>query len=544
MKNKRVLLALIATLGLLQPVNAPAFAATFSQPASVNIPLSEWSDASISPRAVMLCIHGLGLHKGNFAAFGKRMAQEGIVTYAMDLRGFGEWQKYSQYSKVDMVNSMADIGRVLSAIKKKYPSIPIIMVGESMGGAVALHATARYPEYVSGLISSVPAADRQEGSDSELHIALNAFFRGFDAPINVGKMVLKRSTKNEVLRQEWQNDPQARMNFTIRELMQFQKFMKDNLEQAHLISKTPVLLVQGGQDNLVIPAGTLALRNAITSPNKQFVLSGSSEHLIFEIGQFNEKVLGFVLSWVDKNVAPLPESQLAHSGPNTVASIHEQPIPETAIAQQNTNTNTSTNTQSSTSTQVAMAQPQPPEPQANGAAISYWIELMRGGKKFKCNSRVAFKSGDKIRFHVIPEADGYAYVVLKQGSSGQSAVLFPRQGNNNLLRAGLDYPLPYDGWLAFDQNPGIEKLSLMFSRNKVDTSTFDSNTQIAYVAEAGSKDIVPTRMKLSWDPDAPSIISADAADAATIAQGKRNNVTKLVCLDPGVLAVDIALAHK
>lgn len=570
MNHKRALLSIAAVISLTVPVLCPVHAASADMTTSVNVPIARWSDSEVEPRAVLLCIHGLGLHKGNFEALGKRMAQEGIITYAVDVRGFGEWQKYAQYSKVDLKGALADVGNVISSIKNKYPDLPVVLLGESMGGAIALHATAQNQDKVAGLISSVPAADRFHGADDELHIALNAFFRGFDAPINVGKMVVSRSTKKDELRQDWQNDPNARMKYTVRELMQFQSFMKSNKEMAHLIARTPVLMVQGGQDNLVIPAGTLALKNALTTPNKQFVLSGTSEHLIFEGDQFTDKVLGFVLSWIDKNVTPLPQSQLAHQGPSTVASLrNDDAVPETQIARNaesrpgdadgadvKTDGKTDITAQSQetrgdgaatsrTGTQLAMSTAGAVEPVAgNGAAISYWIELKRDGKRFKCNSRMKFKSGDQIRFHVIPEADGYAYVMLKEGTSGKSAVLFPEEGKNNLLRAGLDYPLPYDDWLAFDETPGIEKLSLMFSRTKVDTSNFGPRTEIAYIGETGAKDIVPTRMKLSWDPDAPAIISADAADSAALAGDGRSNVTKLVCLDPGVLAVDIALAHQ
>ncbi|HEY9786369.1 MAG TPA: alpha/beta fold hydrolase [Candidatus Obscuribacterales bacterium] len=559
MRNKAAGLALLLAFGMLSPVSQPALSVTpiHAHP-SINIPMTVWADKTVEPRAVLLCIHGLGLHKGNYANFGKRMASEGIITYAMDARGFGEWQKYKEYSKIDPDGTLKDAGAILEAIHAKYPKLPVIVLGESMGGALALQTVAKYQDKVNGLICSVPSADRFRQGDNELHVALNAFFRGFDAPINVGKVVVKRSTKKQEVRDEWQNDPLSRSIFTVRELMKFQSFMKKNIEMAHMIDKVPVLFVQGGQDNLVIPAGTLALKNALNTPNKQFVLSGSSEHLIFEVGQFNEKVLGFVLSWINNNVTPLPDSKLASAGPSTVASIKDdQSTAETGIALKKDDSVTppvadgsapqTTGTAQKPAAQdtIAMAVPGASQPApAKTASISYWIELLRDGKKYRCNSRMQFRSGDKIRFHVIPESDGYAYVVLKQGTSGKSAVLFPEEGNNNLLHAGMDYPLPYESWLAFDRNPGIEKLSLVFSRNRVDTNAFN-RVEVAYIGESGAKDIVPTRMKLSWDPEAPAIISADTAETTRIAHKERlrSNLTKLVCLDPGVLAVDIALAH-
>jgi alpha-beta hydrolase superfamily lysophospholipase len=548
MKHIATCLAFSLLCGITLP-NTFALAASnvpVSQP-SVNIPVSSWADPNVTPRAVMVCIHGLGLHKGNYEDFGKRLAEEGIITYAMDVRGFGEWQKYKQYRKVDLKGALNDLNSILTAIKTKYPDLPIILTGESMGGAFALHGAALNQDKVAGLICSVPSGDRYRGEDDELHIALNAIFRGFDANINVGKMVVRRSTTNEKLRQEWKNDPLARMEFSPNELMQFQSFMKQNEEMAHLVQKSPVLFVQGGKDNLVLPAGTFALKKALGTANSQFVLSGSSEHLLFESNQFNDKIVAYVLAWIDKNVTPLPDSRLAMSAPDTVASVRDNPqAPDIQIASNKEKEKPVENTPQDT---VAMANPADATSQApvSNAGISYWIELKLGGKRFRCNSRTAFKSGDEIRFHVIPEVDGYAYVVLKQGTSGSKAVLYPPANQqHNILRADSDYPLPYEGWLAFDNTPGIEKLSLVFSRQKVDTNHFTNDRiEVAYIGETGSKDIVPTRMKLSFDSEAPNIISADVAETTSIAQNsnKRSNMTRLVCLDTGVLAVDIALHH-
>ena len=38
-----------------------------------NAPCIAWSDPDVPTRAVLLCIHGLGLHKDTYEAFGKRM---------------------------------------------------------------------------------------------------------------------------------------------------------------------------------------------------------------------------------------------------------------------------------------------------------------------------------------------------------------------------------------------------------------------------------------------------------------------------------------
>jgi hypothetical protein len=168
---------------------------------------------------------------------------------------------------------------------------------------------------------------------------------------------------------------------------------------------------------------------------------------------------------------------------------------------------------------------------------------------------MAFQSGDAIRFHIIPQSDGYAYLLMKQGSSGKRAILFPSatSGDNNYLKADTDYPVPYKDWLSFDSTPGMEKISLLFSHTKVlEGDQLKQPAQLAYVSndKSGSKDLVPTRMQLTWDDPTPVILPDQLAPSAPGAQQRvtssaNGSVVKVSFNDPsGLLAVDVALAHQ
>ena len=96
------------------------------------------------------------------------MASRGFAVYALDVRGFGEWMKRQSENQVDFEGCLSDIESALHTLRKAYPHAPIFLVGESMGGAIALRATSRYPDLVNGLVSSVPSSDRYAKLSSEL----------------------------------------------------------------------------------------------------------------------------------------------------------------------------------------------------------------------------------------------------------------------------------------------------------------------------------------------------------------------------------------
>jgi alpha-beta hydrolase superfamily lysophospholipase len=74
--------------------------------------------------------------------------------------------------------------------------------------------------------------------------------------------------------------------------------MNENDDMAKKITDTPVLVVQGSEDKLVKPSGTIELFNLINSRDKLFLMVGGKEHLIFEYDQCPEPVVKIILSWL------------------------------------------------------------------------------------------------------------------------------------------------------------------------------------------------------------------------------------------------------
>lgn len=152
---------------------------------------------------------------------------------------------------------------------------------------------------------------------------------------------------------------------------------------------------------------------------------------------------------------------------------------------------------------------------ALNTGVQYWIELHRGAETIHANNKTKFRSGDSIRFHVKPNIDGFAYIILRQGSRGEQSQLFPNAENhedNNRITHGKEMVLPATGALVFDHNPGLEKLTLLISRKPIDAKAFvsgESNEtnqttpakiapQRIAMASSGSKDLIPNQVLISY----------------------------------------------
>jgi alpha-beta hydrolase superfamily lysophospholipase len=517
-----------------------------------NAPCISWLPTDGKPRVAMLCIHGFSMHKGCYTAFGKEMAKDGIAVYAMDMRGFGELKDKREHTELDFDGCLADIKAQLEQIHKNHPGVPVIMLGESMGGAIALRATALYPSLISGLISSVPARDRTGLSESEAKAGLRAGVRtvtgGFSKPMdNVAMVAVKKISAKEDLRSQWTEDPMMRTNFSAKEFLQFDRFMADNLEAAKMVKDKPVLFIQGTNDKLIRPAGTWKLFERLSTPNRQLVLSQNSEHLILEENQFRPDDLAFVTTWIDRNITPLDPAVVASNSKLPIVASKEEYSGDSGDL-------SPSDTAASNQIATLPSESSPPEFQHRIASqtspqINFWIELNRNGKVYRCNNKMEFKSGDAIRFHMIPGSDGYAYLVMKAGTTGKSDVLFPSAtyGTNNYLSQGQDYPIPSSGWMQFDQHPGTEQLGLVFAKQKVDVTpeSLQNHTLTCFVSpeQSGSKDLCPTRMKLSWDDPTPVMLPDDFSAISQLQNASDSSLVRLKSTGEEMVSANIQLLH-
>jgi len=533
-----------------------------STSAPAKAPCLSWLPADgIQPKVAVLCLHGFSLHKGCYEALGKVLAKNGIAAYAMDLRGFGERKIADDRNGLDFDGDILDVKAMLEQIHKNHPDIRVVILGESMGGAIALRVTAFYPELIDGLICSVPAHDRFAMSDEEKKVvekcALQTVVGAYSKPMtDVAMAAVQKITNNPELQNEWKSDSLMRINFSPKDFVQLDGFLAHNLEAAPRVKTTPVLFIQGTNDKLIRPAGTWKLFERLATPNRQMVLSKNSEHLIFEKGQFNTDDLNFVVSWIDRNVATL-DCEIAKSREQlpVVASMEQFSSKDSSITSGALAANTSADTIASAITpSVLPPAPAPSKfqnslPTNSHNKISYWIELYRGGKVFRCNNKMAFKTGDAIRFHLIPERDGYAYLVMKASTTGKSDVLFPKKeyGTHNFLKQGQDYAIPSTGWMAFDKNAGTEQLGLVFNQEKIAVTPemLRNNEMTAFVSPSlqGSKDLCPTRMKLSWDDPMPVMLPEDFSPISQIASSRDSSLVRLTSAGGGMVSANIQLMH-
>lgn len=119
------------------------------------LPLQRWAPEA-EAQAVVLALHGFNDYRNAFATTGSYLAEHGIITYAYDQRGFGATATRGEWAGTEAM--IEDAKTMAKLLRERHPGLPLYVMGESMGGAVTLAASAQAEAVdADGVILLAPA---------------------------------------------------------------------------------------------------------------------------------------------------------------------------------------------------------------------------------------------------------------------------------------------------------------------------------------------------------------------------------------------------
>lgn len=101
--------------------------------------LTHWPTEG-APQTVVVGLHGMNDYANAFHLAGPAWAGQGIATYAIDQRGFGRSPGRGVWAGDALMTE--DVRALCQAARARHPRATLAVVGESMGGAVAMTAFA------------------------------------------------------------------------------------------------------------------------------------------------------------------------------------------------------------------------------------------------------------------------------------------------------------------------------------------------------------------------------------------------------------------
>ncbi|MBI5953323.1 MAG: lysophospholipase [Chloroflexi bacterium] len=114
-----------------------------------------WEPTVPQPRAVVCLVHGLGEHTSRYAHVAEALGREGFILFGADLRGHGRsGGARGHISSIE--DFMKDIDISLEQARLRYPGLPIILYGHSLGGIQVLYYGLTRKPNLKGVIATSP----------------------------------------------------------------------------------------------------------------------------------------------------------------------------------------------------------------------------------------------------------------------------------------------------------------------------------------------------------------------------------------------------
>ena len=241
----------------LEPNPIPRFTGTSFVAADGQVlPLRRWlppgGDGAGQVKAVILALHGFNDYSNAFEGPGEVWANRGIATYAYDQRGFGAAPERGLWpGRAALAADAVTASRIL---RRRYPGVPLYLLGDSMGGAVAVVAMTResgtpVPD-VDGVILTAPAVWGRATMDLLPRLALWAGVRLVPGLTVTGRGLEIKPSDNIAMLRALSRDPLVIKETRVDTIYGLVDLMDAALDSASLLD-VPLLVMYGAKDEIV-----------------------------------------------------------------------------------------------------------------------------------------------------------------------------------------------------------------------------------------------------------------------------------------------------
>ena len=251
-------------------------------------------------KAVLLVVHGLAEHCGRYMNLINRFVPLGYAVYGFDLPGHGK-----SHGKRVYVNRFEDyteaLARYLDQVRNLHGGTPVFLVGHSMGSLVStLFLTQREQEF-SGAVLSGAGVVKVSDSISSFTILAGKVFSLLLPKMGLISLDANGVSRDPSVVKAYVADPLVYTGkITARLAAEMLRAMQDTPGKANRIT-LPILLLQGGEDKLVNPAGAQMLFETVGSSDKTLKIYEGLYHEVFNEPE-RDQVLDDMENWLESHL--------------------------------------------------------------------------------------------------------------------------------------------------------------------------------------------------------------------------------------------------
>jgi len=241
------------------------------------------------PRRLVVLVHGYGEHIGRYAHVADALVARGTTVVGPDHVGHG--RSAGERALVTSFEPIVDDLR--SVVQAERGDLPVVMVGHSMGGLIAIRYAQRHRADLTGLVLSGPAVG--------LGPVMQQWLAAPELPSD--PLDATALSRDPAVGEAYVADPLVYHGGWKRPTLEAFVAADQAIAQGPNFGDLPLLYVHGAEDPLVPVALARPIVERLAGPNSELhVLAGMRHEVFNELGK--EEVIDLVASFAERVTAP------------------------------------------------------------------------------------------------------------------------------------------------------------------------------------------------------------------------------------------------
>ena len=279
-------------------VQVPRLENRFSGAQGVSLFYQAWYPPGTA-RAVVALVHGFGEHCDRYCTVTTALTQAGYAVFGFDNQGHGRSE--GQRGHINRWQDYRDnVTAFLAQVRHHEPSLPLFLLGHSLGGLIVLDFALTFPQGLAGIIISGPPIQPVGIAKPYLVVIariLSGIWPRFAMDVGTGEDTLSR---DPAMVHQTQNDPLTHSIATVRwgtECLVTIAAVRRNIDQLQV----PILLVHGSADKVNDVKGSEEIFARITTDKTLNIYPGSYHEPHNDLDR--NQVMADLVQWLDTHLA-------------------------------------------------------------------------------------------------------------------------------------------------------------------------------------------------------------------------------------------------
>ncbi|KAM6977330.1 monoglyceride lipase isoform 2-T2 [Aplochiton taeniatus] len=254
------------------------------------------------PRALVYVAHGAGEHCGPYDEIAEALKEQSLMVFAHDHVGHGQSEGDRMNIK-DFQVYVRDSLQHVDLMKSRHPSLPVFIVGHSMGGAISILTACERPIDFAGVVLIAPMVQMNPESATPFKVFLAKVLNHMAPSLSIGTIESKWVSRDQKKVEAYDNDE---LNFHGGMRVSFGMQLMSaaaRIEREIPDITWPFYLLHGDADKLCDIRGSHMMFEKAQSTDKLLkVYEGAYHALHHDLPDVASSVLKEVTGWITERI--------------------------------------------------------------------------------------------------------------------------------------------------------------------------------------------------------------------------------------------------